>query len=485
MTSDSGNRDQPPAELARRLRDEVRAEAQREADAIISKARTDIKEIVSSAYAELLVLRAQVQAISDEKVDQTLPASMQQFEVEAENLRRQLGHSGVEETVPVRAALPEPESPPVFAASYAEPPARRPSRRIVPMAAALALIAVAALWFFVRSGGEPDPLGTGTTAVPPAAAETPAAPPVTTPEPTTEPTPVQPAAEPPAADAAADAPPAEAARAFPAGTVTLELSAMRAVWVRAEVDGNVDNGRIYNPGDTWTLGPATSVALRVGDGGALSVSLNGAAPVPAGADGVVVNRRYGDAPAAAPAPAPAEEPPPPAQPATIAAGGGTPRAPAVASAPASTPAPSPSPASSIPRAVTPPPAAAAAAATPPPADPAARLDAEIRALDRRWFEATYRGDEVTLRQLRAPSFQMNDSRGPLTRPPQGATVQRALGRAGVTMVGDDAVLAGRMIETAPGGMPLESLFSEIWVRSGGAWQLSELRIQPAPPASQP
>ena len=470
MTSDPDDRNQPPAELARRLRDEVRAEAQREADAIISKARSDIKEVVSAAYTELLVLRAQVQAISDQKVDRTLlPASMQQFEAEAENLRRQLGHHGVEEATAIRAPLPEPEPARdldgwpdrepepdagragVFATSYEDPVARRPSRRIVPTAAALALIAIAALWFFVRSEGQSDPFGGGNPA--PATTETAAAPPATG-APVTSPgtqlaSPAGDSAGPPAA--APEAP----GRAFPEGTVTLELSATRAVWVRAEVDGNRDDGRIYNPGETWTLGPATSVALRVGDGGALSVSLNGADAAPAGPDGVVVNRRYGEAPASGPSPV-EETPPAPAGSTTVAA------------AP-----PSPPPAV---------PSVATAPVPPPPADPAARLDAEIRALDGRWFEATYRGDEATLRSLRAPAFEANDSRGPLTRPPQGAMVERRLGRAGVTMVGADAVLAGRMIEQVDGGMPVESLFSEIWVRAGDSWRLSELRIQPAPPA---
>lgn len=499
--SSEGEKGQPSTEMARRLRDEVRAEAQREADAIISKARSDIKEIVSSAYAELLVLRAQVQAISDEKVDQSLPASVTQFEVDAENLRRQLGHSGIEDmpaALAPRAALPRPEPEPepepdlepelgpvpvrdpqpVFASSYVDRSARRPSRRLVPTAAALAILAVAALWFFVRDNGSEPQFGEPGPASTPAAAEPAAAPPVSGPETAT----VDPA---PGAETApsTDAAPAPA---FPAGTVTLELRATRAVWVRAEVDGDRDNGRIYEAGTTWTLGPAKSVALRVGDGGALSVGVNGSEPAPAGADGIVVNRRYGEASAAEPVP---DEPPagpapaPATQPATVAAAPVTPRptpaaAPSVATpapAPPSTPRPTPTPA----------PQAAQAQSQTPAGDAAARLDAEIRALDRRWFEATYRADEAALRTLRAPSFQVNDSRGPLTRPAQGATVQRRLARAGVTMVGDDAVLAGRMIEEVAGGATLESLFSEIWVRAGDGWRLSELRIQPAPPAAEP
>ncbi|MGE3404227.1 MAG: RodZ domain-containing protein [Vicinamibacterales bacterium] len=497
--SSEGDKDRPSTEMARRLRDEVRAEAQREADAIISKARSDIKEIVSSAYSELLVLRAQVQAISDEKVDQTLPASVTQFEVDAENLRRQLGHSGVEDApAGPRAALPPPgsepelepepepepepewaparEPQPVFATSYVDRADRRPSRRLVPTAAALAILAIAALWFFVRDDGsetqftEPDPVST------PAPAEPAAAPPISAPE--TAP------ADPAPGTATAPGTDAAPGSAFPAGTVTLELRATRSVWVRADVDGDRDNGRIYDAGATWTIGPAKSVALRVGDGGALSVAVNGGEAAAAGADGVVVNRRYGEASAAEPQPdEPAAAPAQTTQPTTVAAAPVTPRPTPAAAPPISSPAPA-TPATQRP---TPPPAQQAAQAQPqpaPPADPAARLDAEIRGLDRRWFEASYRGDEAALRTLRAPSFQVNDSRGPLTRPAQGATVQRRLGRAGVTMVGNDAVLAGRMIEEVAGGSALESLFSEIWVRTGDGWRLSELRIQPAPPPTE-
>jgi len=92
----------------------------------------------------------------------------------------------------------------------------------------------------------------------------------------------------PAAKPASPPPPA-AARTH---ALEAELNAERRVWVRAIVDGQKTIERELPPGTRVPLQADKAIVLRVGDAGALRVTLNGVDRGPLGKDAEIVTRTF-------------------------------------------------------------------------------------------------------------------------------------------------------------------------------------------------
>jgi cytoskeleton protein RodZ len=99
------------------------------------------------------------------------------------------------------------------------------------------------------------------------------------------------------ADAGADSPTivADTAAVAPDPPVTdrlvVQLKAVHRSWVSADVDGQPALRRAFQPGDEQTLDVRRDVVLTVGDAGAITVTLNGAAAKPIGPSGQTATAR--------------------------------------------------------------------------------------------------------------------------------------------------------------------------------------------------
>jgi transcriptional regulator with XRE-family HTH domain len=76
-----------------------------------------------------------------------------------------------------------------------------------------------------------------------------------------------------------------------AGRLVIQLKAVQRSWVSADVDGQPALRRALQPGDEQTLDVRRDVVLTVGDGGAITVTLNGAAAKPIGPSGQTATAR--------------------------------------------------------------------------------------------------------------------------------------------------------------------------------------------------
>lgn len=105
-----------------------------------------------------------------------------------------------------------------------------------------------------------------------------------------------------AAPAVAETPP-PSATASPQ-FLSLLVEARREAWIQSTIDGKTDAGRLYPAGETRRIEGARSVLLRVGDAGAVTVSVNGKEAEILGQDGRIVTRQYtvDDAPVPPPDP---------------------------------------------------------------------------------------------------------------------------------------------------------------------------------------
>ena len=99
---------------------------------------------------------------------------------------------------------------------------------------------------------------------------------------------------PDAASMAVATPPAVATADTPASraALTMTLSANAPCWVRAVADGVQTIERMLEVGERIEVRAQDQVVLRVGDAGALSVSVNGRAASRVGPRGQVVTRRF-------------------------------------------------------------------------------------------------------------------------------------------------------------------------------------------------
>ena len=239
------------------------------------------------------------------------------------------------------------------------------------------------------------------------------------------------------------------------GALTVVLEARRPAWVRATRDGRSEAGSTLQAGQRRRLTASERLAIRAGDGGALTISVNGGLASPFGRDGQPLTREFNARPlrSAAAAPPAAQSAPPSSA------------APVLQTAPVMPPpvsGPSPS-------------AESTEVVRRPPGNP----EQEILQTDRQWFDSFYRGDRPTLARLSAPGFEIVDSRTIAERGwTSGAPPERALTNVRIDVHGDGAVLSARMTERIAAGAAgvRESYISEVWVRRDGVWQLLGVRL---------
>jgi hypothetical protein len=538
-------------ELAR-LRDEVRGSAEREAMEIVTAARRDVRRIVAEARRELLVLSAQVQAALGEATAKADPATLLQkagftsgdetnrlsstlsgaasesgvddilkdlqadVTALAEDARAlpmqatspsRLGNGSAQPAIQnarlVASVQPAPATPPFQAAADEERPPSAAAlseaasrallsspypvdavpvprvRRLTAFAgmsvAAGMLILLGTFWWLRDSDARDEP--------PESIAEASATRPNS-----------RPAVPAPAAAPSALSEPSLPVRKIAAGrsgNVSVVAESIRDVWLRTTIDGREDLGRTLSAGEVVNLSADQSISLRVGDAGALVVSVNGGEKRPLGRDGQVMTRQFvvedvrsaavrtpsglvappraaaAERTAASKLSDPSPVLPPVPEPDAPARGTFVPQPVATGSV---------SPAN---------PPSAAAAATPPsrPAPPAA-TSVSTSAADlvlsaaRQWLDAYYRKDQAAMAALSTDNVTLADERQPIERLPSGlADVKRTLDRHSVQIAADTAVLTAVMTEqSAVMPTPRVSPVSQVWVLSGGQWKVRQVRF---------
>jgi hypothetical protein len=247
------------------------------------------------------------------------------------------------------------------------------------------------------------------------------------------------------------------------------LQTNRPVWMRVELDGNHDVGRVYPEGALAEFDPTREAVIRVGDAGAVLLGVGGAVPMPFGQAGQALTRRISVAASPTPPAARTDTVRPPDPPAPGGAGN----------------APAPPPAETVMNPVPPEPRRSEAAAESPP--PAATVTdqqhAEIFAKHERWLDAYSRGDSQSLRTLTVDSFSLRDERAGQAKTGNTAGKPQVLD-VRIDIAGVGAVLTGRL-RTFTDGVPNDSLLSEVWVRDGQQqWALMGVRITPLAPGQQ-
>ena len=306
------------------------------------------------------------------------------------------------------------------------------------------------------------------------------------------------------------APPAALANTSTPSALSLLVEARRSSWLRTTVDGESDSGRMLAQGETVRLNAKQSVSLRVGDAGAVFVSVNNGQAAALGSDGQVVTRQFvvesterraADAAAQTPLPsstnlqtAPAQKPAPLSSP--IAAAPQTvppPSAPPVAPNPvplvqpvAATPSRQPVAATPNPSLEPGPPPARAEATVPPPAAPRPELPtpgpaspaSAVVTASRQWLDAYHRQDRATLASLQTDGLQLADERRTEERFPSNVNVSRTLDRVSVQIAADTAVLTAVMTERSSDNVvpPRVSPISQVWELRGNQWRVRQVRL---------
>jgi len=308
---------------------------------------------------------------------------------------------------------------------------------------------------------------------------------------------------------APDAPPAAALAntSTKPSALSLLVEARRSSWLRTTVDGESDSGRMLAQGETVRLNAKQSVSLRVGDAGAVFVSVNNGKAAPLGSDGQVVTRQFvaesterraadaaaQTAPAQKPAPlssstaaAPANvptpsAPPPSAPPVTL---NSVPLVQPVAATPSRQPvAATPNP----PLEPGPPPLARAEATVPPTGaprpelptpGPAASPASAVVTASRQWLDAYHRQDRATMASLQTEGLQLTDERRNEERFPSNVNVSRTLDRVSVQIAADTAVLTAVMTERSSDNVvpPRVSPVSQVLQLRGNQWRVSQVRL---------
>jgi Domain of unknown function (DUF4115) len=294
--------------------------------------------------------------------------------------------------------------------------------------------------------------------------------------------------------------------------LSMVVEARQQSWIRTTVDGESDPGRTYAAGETLQLNARRGISLRVGDAGAVFVSVNKGAPQPLGQSGQVMTKQF----VADAGPATASAPPTPSAPVTA--------APKLAAPPASVPTASARPAAPLPGPLvqSPPPQTAAAvdtnpaqaiarrdaspaalprtesatvpppvatsppvagpspAAAPPPAPVPAGSNASpataVVAAARQWLDAYHRQERSTMAALSTENLQLADERRADERFPASVEVNRSLDRVSVQIAADTAVLTAVMTERGDAGAQRISPVSQVWILSGGQWRVKQVRL---------
>jgi hypothetical protein len=324
-----------------------------------------------------------------------------------------------------------------------------------------------------------------------------------------------------AAPSAAAMPPSEAGSADTVsspvaptelGDLSLVAEAVRDVWVRTTVDGRTDGGRMLVAGEVIDVSAERSISLRVGDAGAIVVSVNRGEKRALGDDGQVLTRDFvvkgADVPQRTPAKPPAEVKPAPSavrSPSPVASA-----APALASpaVPVPTTAPFAGVGLNLPPPSPPPPAvpapqpqsqpsqlatngsqptvpsgivnqlSAPAAASPSAAAVPASPATAVVAIARQWLDAYHRQDRAAMSALSTDNLLLADERRAEERFPPGLNdVTRTLDRVSVQIAADTAVLTAVMLEqSGSAASPHVSPISQVWVLGGGQWKVRQARF---------
>jgi len=261
------------------------------------------------------------------------------------------------------------------------------------------------------------------------------------------------------------------------GTLALTIEARRPSWIRAQVDGKDETGRIYQAGETRHIYGARNVSIRAGDAGAVFVGIDGGSAKALGNDGAAVTKQF-SAPAT-PAIATADSPLPPVATATATTpSAGATRTP-IAETTAATRPQTAAPAAAAPSPTTAPRASAPAAeAGATKGDGVAGGRTDIVQAAQQWLDAYQRRDRDAMGAMSTDTITVSDERSVNERVPawQGS-VQRDLDEVALELTGDVAVFTARMTERSDaGGGQHVSRVSQFWQRRNGRWFVTNVRI---------
>ena len=469
-----------------RLRQQVRASAEREAAAIVTTARRNVRQVLLDARRELLVLVAQVQAVGcdtpaegagkyvvegeataglaapgpsvdteagSEIVDDArrnvrevlieAQTELLALAEEARELRARIAkqHGGALMDFPPEhaavAEVPEPVPPPpretarqdeVADTRVAYTPVTPRAPLWIPIAAAVVFAAVGVVLFLWSSGRDAS-AGAEVTR------STAASPPPRSAEPVARPQ--RPVAA-PVSSSASDP-----------SVLAVTIDVRRPAWIRTTIDGRADVGRLFNAGETRRVTAREEIVMRAGDAGAVFVSVNGSEARALGHDGRVVTRRFGSPTAPAPRPAVLQ---------TTAVSASTPDVSRE------------SPSADV----------GTTGTRDAPAAPPEVAEREILRAAQQWFEAYFSGDAPGMKHVEAADFSIVDDRAAGQR--LSATmsgVERGLQQVRIDVAGDGAVMSARLMEKANIDGQLReyvSLVSGVWLRTDGRWRLTGLRL---------
>jgi hypothetical protein len=442
-------------------------------DDILKDMQADVTALVEGVRA-LPIQVAAPPRMSNESAQPAAPAPRLVGSTPSAPVTRPIEPPADEEPAPSAAALSEAASRVLLSSRYsgnAVPvvPARRIRAFVGASVAAGMLILLGTIWWLGQSGAPVEPA----TSI---AADT------ATPQKSQLPVL---ASSPPPSAPSEPALPVRNAAATRSANLSVVVESIRDVWMRTTIDGREDLGRTLSAGEVATLSAGQSISLRVGDAGALVVSVNGGEKRPLGRDGQVVTRQFvvEEAVSAAVRTPPAG---PVARPATATAAEKAGSTPGALPSPPSLD-PEPEPPFSVPttRLVGAAPAKAPSAAAPPAARPAPSTPAAtpsaadpVVAAAGQWLDAYYRQDKVAMAALSAESLTLTDDRRPDERLPSGlADVRRTLDRLSVQIAAETAVLTAVMTEqSATQPSPRVSPVSQVWVLSGGQWKVRQARF---------
>ncbi len=260
----------------------------------------------------------------------------------------------------------------------------------------------------------------------------------------------------------------------PARRWSLRVETRATVWIHTTVDGRSEPGRLFRAGEIRTIEPKRDVSLRVGNAGAVFVSIAGSESRALGRDGEVATRRFavGEKPSAA---ANTAAPPPPVNQGT---GIGTAGASAVRP-PQQTAAVGASGPRGPMAALTAEPAGREANRPTAPSDPGGLTSSEVTTAAQRWLDGYYRADAGLMASLAKPDLKISDDRPETDRFPPDLNVRRTLDRVTTQFVGEAAILSGRMTDQATVDGQVQqhvSWVSLVWMREAGVWRVMDVQI---------
>jgi hypothetical protein len=258
-------------------------------------------------------------------------------------------------------------------------------------------------------------------------------------------------------------------------------------------------------GETVRLNARQGVSLRVGDAGAVFVSVNNGQAAPLGSDGQVITRQFVVESTERRAAAGAQtQKPSPTDPQTAPAQKTAPLSPPIAAGPpnalagGSNPVPLVQPVAATPsRPPLEPPPSRAEATVPPPAAPRAPAETTVPspaaplptpgpaspasavvAASRQWLDAYQRQDRAALASLQTEGLQVADERRNEERFPSNVGVNRTLDRVSVQIAADTAVLTAVMTERSADNAvpPRISPISQVWELRGNQWRVRQVRM---------